>query len=446
MNAGTNSWSTHFISLLYLVFIGALFSWVGRANTTVLFTLYGGSFLGYVLLLYKKNVSFNYLIGVGLIAHLTAFFFLPNLSPDYYRFLWDGAITWTGKNPFDHLPKDLILQDEYKSAPYMQELYSGITELSQRHYTCYPTINQGYFVIANAFSNSVTVNLIVLKSLIFITQIIGLRYLLKILEHFRLSRKKMFILALNPLWLIETMGNVHFEGVMLSFFVIGLYFLIQQKWIWAALFLAFAIHVKLIPLVLLPFLLRYLGWQKSAFVYSATGIFVVLLAIVYLRLDNYMNFLNSLDLYFHAFEFNSFLYYHYLQYGKDIYGWFRTDIYGENLSKMGMFITLCLAFFGGKRDFVSMLNYMIFGLTVYYLFATTVHPWYVITILGLSIFTRFSFGIVWSGLIFITYAAYGYWSKGSDTFFWLIQLEYLILLGVMAYELISKRTLLRFAE
>ena len=87
---------------------------------------------------------------------------------------------------------------------------------------------------------------------------------------------------------------------------------------------------------------------------------------------------------------------------------------------------------------------MIFGLLIYYLFATTVHPWYVITILGLSIFTRFSFGIIWSGLIFITYAAYGDLDK--DVLRLLIHIEYGILLAVALYEIIGKRPLLRLAE
>jgi hypothetical protein len=158
-----------------------------------------------------------------------------------------------------------------------------------------------------------------------------------------------------------------------------------------------------------------------------------------------MNFLDSLELYFRVFEFNSFFYHHYLEYGKGIYGWYRTALYSENLSRLATFLILCLAFFGGRRDFKKMMVYMIFGLTIYYFFATTIHPWYVLTILGLSVFTHFSFGIIWSGLIFMTYAAYGIYPKDTDTFFWIVQSEYIILLAVILYELIRKKPLLRFA-
>ena len=181
MNAKAQSWSTHLISLLYLVFVGVLFSWSDESSYSSLFLLFGGSFLGYLLLLYKRDVDFNYLIGVGFIAHLLAFFFVPHLSPDSYRFLWDGVITWMGENPLDSIPNELIHQERFANNEYTRSLYNSITELSKNNYTCYPTVNQFYFVAAN-LSNSVTINLIVLKLLVFISQLFGLFYLWKLLK------------------------------------------------------------------------------------------------------------------------------------------------------------------------------------------------------------------------------------------------------------------------
>lgn len=444
MNASAQSWSTHLISLFYLIFTGVLFAWSDRADFVALMSIFGLSFITYVLLLYQKRAAFTYLVGVGLIAHCMAFFFSPHLSPDSYRFLWDGAITLLGENPFDKTPTDIISNQKYLNEQHLQELYWKLSDLSKENYTCYPTINQFYFVAASTFSSSVPVNIFVLKSLIFITQLAGLRYLLKLLQHFKISPKKLLILALNPLWLIETVGNLHFEGVMLSFLIIGCYFLVKQRWILGAVFIAFAIHVKLLPLVLLPFLLRYLGWGRSVLVYSVVGISVALLALVYLDVDNYQNFLSSLKLYFQSFEFNSLIYHHYIEYGYTIYGFYPTNTFGTNLSRISTFLIICLAFYGGKYDFQTMATRMIFGLLIYYLFATTVHPWYIITILGLSVFTRFTFGIIWSGLIFMTYASYS--EMDAESFRILIHLEYAILLLTVLYELIWKRPLLKLVE
>lgn len=444
MNAGNQSWSTHLISLLYLVFIGALFSWTDRADSTVLFSLYGVSFIAYLLLLYQRNTSFNYLLGVVLVANITAFFFTPYLSPDSYRFLWDGAITWIGQNPMESTPRFLMSLPEYSNNTYLQELYGGLSDLSKENFTCYPTVNQLYFLIANAFTDSVWINLFILKFLIFGTQLLGLFYLKKLLAHFKIEIKKAFILVLNPLWMIETVGNLHFEGTMLSFLIIGLYFLVKQKWILAGLFIAFAIQVKLIPLVLLPFLLRYLGWKNATIAYVCIGLFAVPLTVIYISPYNYVNFLASLQLYFQSFEFNSLIYHHYIHYGKELLGYFPTDRYGARLSRFGTFFILCLAVYGGRINFQQMAARMIFGLLIYYLFATTVHPWYVLTLLGLSIFTRFSFGIVWSCLIFATYASYGDIDKESLRL--IIHVEYALLLAVVLYELIRRRPLLKFPE
>lgn len=440
MTERTNSWATHLLSLVHIICTGVLFSWSDRSNFSGLIAIYGVLFLSYLLLLHRKKIAFNYLLGVSAIAHVSAFFFMPNLSPDSYRFLWDGAITWLGENPFDQVPNEFMTQSTFKSSTYLKEVYANMSDLSRKNFTCYPTINQFYFVVANTFSESITINLALLKLLILGTQVFGLHYLWKLLCHFQIPQKRLFILALNPLWLIETLGNLHFEGVMFSFLIIGFYLLVQKRWLWASLFVAFAIQIKLIPLVLLPFLLRYLGWSKSLIVFSCTGILLVGLSAVYLRPDNYFHFLESLQLYFQSFEFNSLIYPHYLQHGHSIYGYFPIRTYGARLSQLGAFFILSIAFYGGKQHFQSMITRMIFGLLVNYLFATTVHPWYIITILGLSIFTRFSFGIVWSALIFMTYAIYSDFSE--STLQWIIHLEYAILLLIVGYELLRKRPLL----
>ena len=57
---------------------------------------------------------------------------------------------------------------------------------------------------------------------------------------------------LNPLVIIELTGNLHFEGVMLFFFVCALYLISKKKWLLATPFYAASIMVKLVPILFLP--------------------------------------------------------------------------------------------------------------------------------------------------------------------------------------------------
>lgn len=432
-------WTHHSLSLAY-IFLSWLLLSADRSDFDHLVLLYSILFGLYLVITHFQQASYKYIFNVAILTQVGALFLIPNLSEDIYRFLWDGSITWSGENPFNSTPKELLQNPDFKTTYYTRELYANITDLSKGNHSCYPTINQFYFVIANTFSSSVWINSFVLKFLIAGTQFLGVIYLVKLLKEFSIEPKRAFILILNPLWVIETVGNAHFEGVMFSFFIIGLYFLIKQQWLLAAVFVAFAIHVKLIPLMLLPFMLRYLGWKISSLFYTLIILIVASLGLVYLNIGNFENFLRSITLYFKAFEFNSMIYYHYLRHGYSVYGWYPILLYGKKLSKLSTFLIISYAVYGGKFNFQTMMKRMMFGLLIYFLLSTTIHPWYILTLVGISIFTNYSFGIIWSFLIFLSYSAYGPYSEPTIRSF--VNLEYMILAAAILVELIRKKPIL----
>ena len=57
-------------------------------------------------------------------------------------------------------------------------------------------------------------------------------------------------------------------------------------------------------------------------------------------------------------------------------------------------------------DSKKVLSAMLLCLSIYFLFSTTIHPWYITTLVFLSIFTRFNFPIVWSFTVIFSYSAY----------------------------------------
>ena len=391
-----------------------LFQLSQSGHNGTLISIYSFAFVSYLALIFLADkISIrSFIIGTTLL-YLLAFWQLPYLSNDYFRFLWDGEMIHLGINPFDFTPHQIIQQRSFSNCYYL-DLYAGMGELSRSNYSCYPTINQLYFYISTLFSKDVTTNVLIMRCSILLTLIFGMYQLKGILNHFELNTKRIFYFVLNPLVILESIGNLHFELVTVAFFLSALHLLVKQKFLLSALLFALAIQVKLIPLLLLPFLLPYLGWKNSLRYYVYTGISVILLFLLFIDSSNAENFLMSLTLYFRQFEFDSFVLYPYLQYGQTKHGWNLTSLYAPKLAKWALFLILGIAWNRGKIDCSEMLKRMFWGVMIYYFLTSTVHPWYWILPLALSIF-HFSWSIALATLFAI--CSYGiYEFGGQDTY------------------------------
>lgn len=430
------------IAFSIVVFLTSIFlvNWqVDRTHFSYISISYTLSFSAYITLIrYKDMLAFKHLIAIAGVAHLISMIYEPFLSIDYYRFIWDGEITWAGFNPFDFKPKELLNEPFVQNSTYLLSIYDGIGELSQANYSVYPPVNQGYFLLATAFTNSLAINTFILKLLIVITEIFGAIYLRKLLINLNINTSRIWLLYLNPLWIIECTGNIHFEGVMISYFFIAMYFLIQKRIIYGSALFAIAIQIKLIPLMLLPFFYRFMGFWKSALFYTVTISVVVVLGLLQLNLDNIENFGNSIRLYFQVFEFNAFILHYYIQYGIAETGLNLTRVYGPQLSKIALGIILTVALYGQISDWKKLFNRMTIAFFIYLLFSSTIHPWYILTILALSLFTNYTFPLLWSFLIFFSYVFYND-SNAFDARM-MVNIEYILLIALFIYEMIKKKS------
>jgi len=431
-----------------ILLVSTIFFVNWQPNRTDFWLIAGGytlAFIGYMFVLAnRKTLSFKQLLLIAVAAQIAVLFFQPNLSIDYYRFLWDGEITWGGYNPFDFTPAEIYAQEFTKGSAYLEEVYQGIGNLSQNNYSCYPPINQVYFILATGFSNSIVVNTLILKLLIIATEILGAFYLRKLLLHLGQSESRMWILYLNPLWIIECTGNVHFEGVMISLLFVALYFLLQKK-VWeSGIIYALAIQIKLIPLMLLPFFLRFLGWWKAILFYAITLSLVVGLGFMQLNSANIENFGNSLRLYFQVFEFNSFILHYYVQFGIAETGWNMIRTYGPYLSKIAVGIIMTLALYGQLTDWKKLFRRMTLAYFTYLMLSSTLHPWYILPMLALSLFTNYSYPLIWSFLIFFSYIFYTYETSMAPAVRIIVNVEYVILIGVFLFEVVRGKSFFKF--
>ncbi|MBP6640100.1 MAG: hypothetical protein KA293_07370, partial [Bacteroidia bacterium] len=70
--------------------------------------LYLLAFLGYAMILRapENRSIFRMAIALGIILRVGLVFCYPNLSDDYYRYIWDGRLWVEGVNPMDMLPSE----------------------------------------------------------------------------------------------------------------------------------------------------------------------------------------------------------------------------------------------------------------------------------------------------------------------------------------------------
>jgi len=432
-----------FSSVLFLLSIFAINFENDRTNFGFIAIFYSVAFAAYLVLYFQKNtISFKTFLLIAIGAQLLSIWNQPNLSIDFYRFIWDGEITTLGFNPFDFKPQDLIGHEKIRYSKYMHEVYAGIGDLSESHYSVYPPINQFYFIVASLFTDSLIINTIILKLLIVLTEIIGAVFLIKTLRLLKINVSRIWFLFLNPLWIIECTGNTHFEGVMISFLFIAFYYILQKKETIGSVFFAIAVQIKLVPLLLLPFFLRFLGWKKAIILYTLTIIIVLAFGLLQLNSSNIYNFLDSLRLYFQSFEFNSFALYYYLQYGYWDTGWNLTKTYAPRLSVLALFIIITLSLYGKRINpenfnWKKLFKRMTIAFFVYLILSSTLHPWYILPLLALSVFTNYTFPMVWSFFIFFSYVFYQYENNSVFEVRLVSSIEYISVIGLFVYEMIK---------
>ena len=85
---------------------------------------------------------------------------------------------------------------------------------------------------------------------------------------------------------------------------------------------------------------------------------------------------------------------------------------------------------------------MLFALSIYFLLSTTVHPWYVITPLSISVFTNYKYLLVWSFTVILSYSAYGI--NGFNEQLWMLGLEYVLVISFLIYEFNSSEEIKLF--
>ncbi|MBK8623536.1 MAG: hypothetical protein IPN79_17715 [Saprospiraceae bacterium] len=385
-----------------------------------IFLLFSLAFVAYFYIIRRHQEHWKAWVVWSLIAKISLLLLFPMLSDDIYRFHFDGLLTRAGENPYGVLPVDYFKDNVYGFPTFLLEKMN-----SPGYYTVYPPVAQYIYALA-AWTKDIILFSFFAKIIYLVFEIVGLVFIIRILKHWDKSPSTILWYALNPLVLVECFGNLHIEGVMVSFLAVCYYYFLTGKMKTAGIFFAMAVNVKLLPLILLPLLVLSIRAKERKNFIISIGITGLILVLPFVFREGFFTFLHSVDLYFRSFEFNGSIYAVLRILGLWLSGYNLILYVGPLLAViiLGMILRLSVVF-AKDNNRQKQLTTLLLIWTVYLLMATTVHPWYIIPVVFLGMLTGNVYPLVWSFVVVMSYHFYGRTSDTLHTVLWITQ--YLIL-------------------
>ncbi len=421
--------------LVFIQYCQGRTDWEGDFGTSVqvpFLLTYCFLFVLYFLLISPdwKEKDVNLLCYASIAFRLALLFSLPNYSDDFYRFVWDGHLVRDGYGLLEKTPQELN-QLIRGTNPIYAEVYPHLN--SQQYFTVYPPVLQVVFRFAAwVAGESLLGMVVVMKYFLLLAEIGSIALIRKLLRLFHRPSRWVLIYALNPLVMLEVVGNVHFEGFMLFFSLLALWVLVRSgrsfTYVAAALPVALAIGSKLLPVLFFPFFIRRMGWGRAILLGISSGILTLGLFAFLFDLENIANYGESIRLYFHSFEFNANIYY----LGRRLMG---SEGYWVNriLPWMGMGLILWLAIREKDKTWSGLPLMMLAALGIYQVLQPVIHPWYITPLIGFAALSRYRFPVIWSIFLPLTYLTYT--NRAYQEVSWVLWIEYGALFTYLFFEI-----------
>jgi len=373
---------------------------IERSNFSFLLTVYSALFAIYFFAV-KFKLRYSLITAILLFAgtRIPFFFDLPQLSDDFYRFIWDGMLLNEGLNPIGRVPSAQNIYN-FKDTAFAEMLLENMN--SPNYSSVYPTFHQLFFGLAYFFSGSdLLAGVNVMRAFIVIFEFTF--FLVLLLRGQNKEQNFVYGYLLNPLVIVEGVGNLHFEAIMLPWIAITLIDFSRTRYFRVAVPWAVAILVKLTPLIMAPMLIFRIE-PKIRFYFIMTSLFILFVFLGMLQpWALFTDFGNGLGLYFGSFEFNASIYYIL----REIFTYFLSynpiAVLAPALALIAFGLIVAASWFGRKANIFE-LALVVF--LIYLLLSTTVHPWYIIPVVYLAIRARRDYILIWSFTAILSYTHY----------------------------------------
>lgn len=229
-----------------------------------------------------REVWLAWIIFTGLFARIILIPSAPVLEDDYFRYMWDGAVTANGFNPYQYSPKDVIdkkarIPDKLK---YLADESGGVIEKINHPQmrTLYPSLSQAVFALAYyIFPWSVSG----WKIIMLLGDLFLLFFIIKILQQLSLPLVFVSIYWLNPVVIHEFFNTGHYDLFAILFTSISIYYFLRDKYLLSSSALAMAVGFKLWPVLIFPIFLRKINKGKKT-IFLNILVFSLLMILIFL--------------------------------------------------------------------------------------------------------------------------------------------------------------------
>ncbi|MEE4235485.1 MAG: glycosyltransferase family 87 protein [Anderseniella sp.] len=219
------------------------------------------------------------IITAGLAARILLFGSVPVQENDFYRYLWDGAVSANGLNPWQFAPQ-AVLDGTAGTALDGLKAEAGDV-LTRVNYadlrTVYPPVTQLAFAAAHWMK---PFSLDAWRTVLLLLELAMLGVILALLRHCGKPAVWCAIYWWNPIAIKEVMNAGHMEPVVMLPVLGALLLAMNSRPFAASLLTALAVAAKVWPVLLLPALLRR-SLDRPALVIAVVATFTAATALIY---------------------------------------------------------------------------------------------------------------------------------------------------------------------
>ncbi|KAA3613714.1 MAG: DUF2029 domain-containing protein [Calditrichaeota bacterium] len=374
------------------------------------------------------------ILSYSIIYRILVLFDYPFLTDDIFRYIWDGRVWGAGINPFLYAPNDPALFPVHDTVIYPHVNHPHI-----------PTIYAPVLQILFRITAGISASILAFKILVTIFDLAVITIFLHFLARWKFPQIWILIYAWNPLVIIETSGSGHIDGIGVFFLLLSLLLFEKKKEIFSSIVLGLAILVKFIPLIIFPFTLLAKS-RRQQLTMTATLAAILLLGYAPF-LDAGTALFKAMFIYAEKWRFNDSIFFIIYEISDFIIpeSLVKTYIQFKNLTVNAETL---LTF---RQDLILLISKGVLGVFFLYLIVSlyrwlqksgeitsrklmkvwfvlfgslclitpTLHPWYLLWILPITIFHRekawlvLSLTIVWSYEIVARYATTGIWQESG---------------------------------